>query len=278
MRTKFIIVLIASIFLLSAVASPIYAGNAIKTQSTIKSGSTFTVNAVGDNMYSTGSYDGEIKYVPYSIDIECISNDDSDYFYYDDFGNPPYNIKTMIRPPGKYRITVDFDKKEFKTPDHNQDGIADYSLWQNIGDTTLTKTINVIGKVKFNANKGKITGAKTKWLTFGKKYGKLPKATRPGNKFYGWYSKKSGGKKITSSTKYKTAKSTITLYARWTKSNKKKSGSGGGGSYAASRYSDVFHYTWCRYVKQIKSSNIVYYSTRSQATNDSKRPCKVCRP
>jgi uncharacterized repeat protein (TIGR02543 family) len=278
MKNKFIAALVASVFLLTASASLVYAENAIKAPSNIKAGSTFTIHAIGDNMYSNGNYDGEIKYVPYSIDIECINNNDSDYLYYDEFGNLPYDLNTKIRPPGKYRITVDFNIKEFETPDHNQDGIADYSLWQDIEDITLTKTINVIGKVKFNANKGKITGTKTKWLTFGKKYGKLPKATRSGKKFYGWYTKKSGGKRITSATKYKTAKATLTLYARWTKSNKKKSGSGGVGSYVASRYSDVFHYTWCRYVKQIKSYNIVYYSTRNQATNDGKRPCKVCRP
>jgi methylphosphotriester-DNA--protein-cysteine methyltransferase len=48
--------------------------------------------------------------------------------------------------------------------------------------------------------------------------------------------------------------------------------------YAASKKSNVFHYRWCRYVKQIKSKNLVYYSKRNQAKKAGKRPCKVCRP
>jgi hypothetical protein len=48
------------------------------------------------------------------------------------------------------------------------------------------------------------------------------------------------------------------------------------GKYVASRKSYAFHYTWCRYVKQIKSENLVYYSSKKKAKADGKRPCKVC--
>jgi uncharacterized repeat protein (TIGR02543 family) len=71
-------------------------------------------------------------------------------------------------------------------------------------------------KVKFNANGGKIGKAKTKTVTArtGKAIGKLPTPKRAKYRFAGWYTKKSGGAKITAKTKVK--KST-TLYAHWKK-------------------------------------------------------------
>jgi uncharacterized repeat protein (TIGR02543 family) len=80
-------------------------------------------------------------------------------------------------------------------------------------------------KIKFSANGGAVSvkndgkSAKvksvTKKLTVGKKYGSLPKATRDGlYRFKGWYTKKSGGKKVTKATIMKYKKAT-TLYAHW---------------------------------------------------------------
>jgi uncharacterized repeat protein (TIGR02543 family) len=72
-------------------------------------------------------------------------------------------------------------------------------------------------KVTFNANKGKVSGkAKlVKSVKYKSKLGKLSTPKRAGYKFKGWYTKKSGGKKITSSTKM-SAKN-VTCYARWKK-------------------------------------------------------------
>jgi len=64
----------------------------------------------------------------------------------------------------------------------------------------------------FNANGGKI-GTKTKKLSYKKSYGTLPKPTRSGYKFEGWYTKKSGGKKVSATTKM-SAKNTV-VYAQW---------------------------------------------------------------
>lgn len=72
--------------------------------------------------------------------------------------------------------------------------------------------------VKFNPNKG-VVKKYGKSITKGKKYGSLPKPTRKGYKFKGWYTKKKGGSKVTSGTKVK-KKENITLYARWKKSPK----------------------------------------------------------
>jgi uncharacterized repeat protein (TIGR02543 family) len=69
-------------------------------------------------------------------------------------------------------------------------------------------------KVTFNTNGGKAIAAKTKIVTKGKKIGKLPKATRKGYNFKGWYTKKNGGKRITANTVVKFTKNT-SLYAHW---------------------------------------------------------------
>jgi uncharacterized repeat protein (TIGR02543 family) len=78
--------------------------------------------------------------------------------------------------------------------------------------------------IKFAANGGKISVTKsgkstkvsayTKKLTVGKKFGSLPKVSRNGlYQFTGWYTAKSGGKKVTAKTAvYKKSR---TLYARW---------------------------------------------------------------
>jgi uncharacterized repeat protein (TIGR02543 family) len=72
--------------------------------------------------------------------------------------------------------------------------------------------------VKFNVNKGKkLKKAKSsKKVAYAAKYGKLPTPARKGYKFAGWYTKKSGGKKITARSKV-AIKKTTTLYAHWKK-------------------------------------------------------------
>jgi hypothetical protein len=48
--------------------------------------------------------------------------------------------------------------------------------------------------------------------------------------------------------------------------------------YVASKNSKVFHKPDCRWAKRIKPTNLVTYSTRAEAIEAGKRPCKVCKP
>jgi len=48
--------------------------------------------------------------------------------------------------------------------------------------------------------------------------------------------------------------------------------------YCGSINSDVYHYPYCRYVKQIKSYNIIWFNSAQDAINHGYRPCKVCKP
>lgn len=69
--------------------------------------------------------------------------------------------------------------------------------------------------VSFDANKGKKVKS-TLTLSYKDTYGKLPKTTREGYEFLGWYTKKSGGTKVTAKTVFKGRNDQV-LYARWKK-------------------------------------------------------------
>jgi hypothetical protein len=48
--------------------------------------------------------------------------------------------------------------------------------------------------------------------------------------------------------------------------------------YVASKNSKVFHKPECSSAKRIKPENLVGYSTREEAINADKKPCKLCKP
>lgn len=78
--------------------------------------------------------------------------------------------------------------------------------------------INIIGdyyKVRFNANKGKNLSTSSVNIGKGKAIGKLATVKRSGYEFKGWYTKSSGGSKVTAKTKIKRSQ---VLYAQWKKS------------------------------------------------------------
>jgi len=91
--------------------------------------------------------------------------------------------------------------------------------------STVTETQGVTEKkykkaktytLTFNANGGKVT-TKTKKLAYKKSFGTLPKPTRSGYEFQGWYTSKSGGKKVSKTTTMP-AKNMV-VYAQWKKAN-----------------------------------------------------------
>ena len=49
-------------------------------------------------------------------------------------------------------------------------------------------------------------------------------------------------------------------------------------AFVGSKNSNVFHVLGCRYVKNIKESNKVYFSSYDDAISKGYRPCKVCNP
>jgi len=93
-------------------------------------------------------------------------------------------------------------------------------------------------KVAFNANGG--SGGETRSVAKGKAVGTLPKATRKGYKFKGWYTKKSGGTKIKATTK---VKKNVTYYAQWTANKYKIKFNANGGSGTMSAQSATYGQT-----------------------------------
>ena len=83
------------------------------------------------------------------------------------------------------------------------------------GGTTVSRV-----KITLDANGGK-SNINVTYRTANGQYGALPTPTREGYKFKGWYTKKEGGTKITSTTKIK-GNQGVTLYAQWEKDKKTK--------------------------------------------------------
>ena len=81
-------------------------------------------------------------------------------------------------------------------------------------ETSSKKTYTV----KFNA-KGGTVSTSSKKVTSSAKYGTLPKPARTGYSFGGWYTKKSGGSKISAASTVKIT-ATQTLYAKWYRKGK----------------------------------------------------------
>lgn len=75
---------------------------------------------------------------------------------------------------------------------------------------------NNIQRVSFEENGGTNISFHSKAAILGKTYGALPTVGRAGYEFKGWYSSKSGGTKITASTKVKSQDVKV-FYARWSK-------------------------------------------------------------
>ena len=80
-----------------------------------------------------------------------------------------------------------------------------------------TKSASATVRVIYDANGGSVSPS-SQTYTRNSYYNNLPTPVYSGYTFTGWYTAKTGGTKITTSTRVTTTASTQTLYARWTKS------------------------------------------------------------
>ena len=93
-----------------------------------------------------------------------------------------------------------------------------------VGSKYLDKAADHVRKcrISFDSNGGsKVTATKT--VKKGSAWGSLPVSSRSGYIFTGWYTNKSGGSQITSTTK---ASGSLTVYAHWIKEKLRKSVTG----------------------------------------------------
>ena len=108
---------------------------------------------------------------------------------------------------------------------------SDLKISENANEISVQKTLSTYSqcevsvkykKVKtftlsFNANGGKVN-IKSKKLAYKKSLGTLPKPSRTGYTFHGWFTAKKGGKKVTETSKMPSKNAVI--YAQWKKTNK----------------------------------------------------------
>lgn len=87
-----------------------------------------------------------------------------------------------------------------------------YARWSKVSRSKL---------VRFDANGGDVL-LDAKYVTKGSPYGSLPTPSRPGYHFSGWYSAKTGGARITETTRVDQT-GARTLYAHWTSSVRQNS-------------------------------------------------------
>ena len=123
-------------------------------------------------------------------------------------------------PNGDLKGTI-LNGEKFVVTEFSSDGLWGYITFGNItGWTRLSTTYTpYIGTytcpvVTFDANGGSVSTTSKK-VYINTPYGTLPTPTRSGYIFAGWYTAKSGGTKITSTTNV-TLTANQTLYANWT--------------------------------------------------------------
>lgn len=125
------------------------------------------------------------------------------------------NLKVTIKLPDSISVPgnpnlqaglvdwVDSSGNKYKTLPKNKKGSI----------TLIRKKKGSYCTLTFNPNGGKVS-EKTRSISVGATYGTLPSASRSGYNFTGWYTAKSGGKKVSAATKV-SKKGKLTLYAHW---------------------------------------------------------------
>ena len=204
----------------ASIAQP-YKNTITSSTRSMMAGKTLKFAAKGDRQSSPGLVNGDTKYIPYKWELDG-KRDYKGYFA------GRYSKSITLKHPGKYELEVEYRCYQYRvTQTTNTSGQAiNTGKWVYMGDDydeDREIVIRVKGTIKFNVNKGKRIKTKSKVVTPGKRYGKLPKPKRAGYKFKGWYTKKYGGSRVTSARKVSLSKKTTTLYAKWKKKSVKKS-------------------------------------------------------
>jgi len=141
---------------------------------------------------------------------------DAQYLYYDTpatirartFNKDGYSFMGWaLSPEGP---VVYHDGEEVLNLRDSYDRITLYAVWRQ-NDIPQPGPVVATCTVTFDANDGS-TDESIREMKKNSKLGTLPKATRKGYTFSGWYTKKSGGTKIKASTK---VTKDVTYYAQW---------------------------------------------------------------
>ncbi|MBS7286012.1 MAG: InlB B-repeat-containing protein [Kiritimatiellae bacterium] len=141
--------------------------------------------------------------VTFNANGGATSTSSKEVTYASTYGNLPPPTRTGYTFAGWYTAENGGTKVEASSTVSIASAHTLYARW-----TANTYTVT------FNANGGE-TPTESKSVTYDATYGDLPKPTRTGYTFAGWYTAKSGGTKIEASSTVSIT-SEQTLYARWT--------------------------------------------------------------
>jgi len=101
------------------------------------------------------------------------------------------------------------------TNSSSDSSLVDKVFKMGLSNTTLTaKWTAKTYTLSYNVNGGNALSSTSKVITYDQAYGTLPTPTRTGYTFSGWYTSRTGGTKVTSSTVHQTD-GNVTLYAHW---------------------------------------------------------------
>lgn len=124
----------------------------------------------------------------------------------------PYSYTVTV--PTATRTGYVFKGWGTSSTDTSVDYLPDSVYWNDADATLYAIWEAATYTVTYNANEGSVSPS-SKNVTYNSTYGSLPTPTRIGYMFNGWYTKSTGGTKVTSSTKVTTAKN-HNIYAQWT--------------------------------------------------------------
>ena len=144
-----------------------------------------------------------LRIVNYSEDISSIQQPSEVKVWV----NLTNELGVKLKPGTEYEF-------RFSATKNGKTYYSEKNTFKTTGQAPNTTTVSTI---KLNANGGKVSPASIQVKSSNPYLGKLPTPTRSGYKFAGWYTKSTGGTKVSSTAR---VIANGTLYAHWTKTAK----------------------------------------------------------
>lgn len=165
------------------------------------------------------NYSSDTDYNKFATTYEVSIEGNSDFSFTIDDTSPTNNVITRTLSGGSktsdsFNVKLMADMANLDVTETLTLKIASKSPYVTEIEIPVTITLHTV-TVTLNANGGSVSPT-TITVYQDKTYTGLPTPTYSGHTFNGWYTAKTGGTKITTSTTVTTTSSTQTLYAQWT--------------------------------------------------------------
>lgn len=138
-----------------------------------------------------------------------------------------------------YVFLLDANQVGIRNNKATSGGTTSSAYWRNYNTLVTVSYAKPNYTLTYNVNGGNALSSTTKTLACGSAYGTLPSATRTGYTLAGWYTKSSGGTKVSDTTTI--CGSNTTIYAQWIPKTYKIIYNANGGSGTMSQTNAVFN-------------------------------------